>query len=103
MIYAAWVAKGRPPLRWRILEELAKTFYPDQFANAKSVKREPSQPRIRTDSPETGRSRHRHSPGGWYHDGLSSMEKSDINASSSPTRAMMQCAPQSRQEAKGGS
>jgi hypothetical protein len=36
MIYAAWVAQGRPPLDWRHCDELAKTFYKDEFAKAKS-------------------------------------------------------------------
>jgi hypothetical protein len=35
MIHAAWVSQGRPPLDWRRCDELAKTFYKDEFAKAK--------------------------------------------------------------------
>jgi hypothetical protein len=35
-IYAAWIAMGRPSTTWRVLEELAKVFYPAQFSKAKS-------------------------------------------------------------------
>jgi hypothetical protein len=35
-IYEAWIATGRPPLTWRVCEDLAKTFYADEFAHAKS-------------------------------------------------------------------
>ena len=36
MIYGAWVAQGRPPLDWRHCDALAKAFYEDEFAKAKS-------------------------------------------------------------------
>jgi len=35
-IYEAWVAKGRPIPSWRVCEELAKAFYPDEAAKARS-------------------------------------------------------------------
>ena len=35
-IYEAWIAKGRPVLNWRICDELAKTFYAEEFATAQS-------------------------------------------------------------------
>lgn len=35
-IYEAWIAKGRPRLTWRVCEDLAKTFYGSEFAQAKS-------------------------------------------------------------------
>lgn len=36
MIYRAWLAMGKSPLCWRVLDQLAKTFYPDQFTQAMS-------------------------------------------------------------------
>lgn len=36
MIYDAWVTMGRPTTQWRVLDELAKMFYADQFASARS-------------------------------------------------------------------
>jgi hypothetical protein len=36
MIYRAWLAMGKPPLRWRVLDRLAKTFYTDPFTQALS-------------------------------------------------------------------
>ena len=36
MICRAWLAAGKSPLHWPVLDQLAKTFYPDQFAQARS-------------------------------------------------------------------
>ena len=36
MIHRAWLAMGKSPLNWRVLDQLAKTFYPDQFTQAVS-------------------------------------------------------------------
>lgn len=36
MIHRAWLAMGKPPLNWRVLDQLAKTFYLDQFTQAVS-------------------------------------------------------------------
>jgi hypothetical protein len=36
MIYREWLAHGQPSLQWRALDHLAKTFYPEQFTQAKS-------------------------------------------------------------------
>lgn len=36
MIYVAWESMGRPTLVWRTLDELAKTFYADDFGRARS-------------------------------------------------------------------
>jgi len=36
MIHGAWVAQRRPPLDWRHCDALAKAFYKDEFAKAKS-------------------------------------------------------------------
>jgi hypothetical protein len=35
-IYEAWIAKGQPAPAWRVCDDLAKTFYGDEFARAKS-------------------------------------------------------------------
>jgi hypothetical protein len=35
-VYHAWIAMGRPSLNWRILDELAKLYYADHFARARS-------------------------------------------------------------------
>jgi hypothetical protein len=35
-IYEAWIAKGRPTTTWRVCDDLAKTFYAHEFAQAKS-------------------------------------------------------------------
>lgn len=35
-IYEAWVAKGRPATSWRVCDDLARAFYADEFAQAKS-------------------------------------------------------------------
>ena len=35
-IYEAWIAKGRPATTGRVCDDLAKTFYADEFAQAKS-------------------------------------------------------------------
>ena len=34
-IYEAWIAKGQPAVTWRVCDDLAKTFYPNEFAQAK--------------------------------------------------------------------
>jgi hypothetical protein len=36
MIHQAWLAMGKSLLNWRVLDQLAKTFYPDQFTQAVS-------------------------------------------------------------------
>ena len=38
MIYRAWLAMGKSPLSWRVLDQMAKTFYPEQFTQAVSGK-----------------------------------------------------------------
>ena len=35
-IYEAWIAKDRPAPSWRVCDDLAKTFYAAEFAQAKS-------------------------------------------------------------------
>jgi hypothetical protein len=35
-IHEEWIAKGRPVLNWRVCDELAKTFYPEEFARAQA-------------------------------------------------------------------
>lgn len=35
-LYAAWVERGSPETSWRVLDELAKGFYPEDFLAARS-------------------------------------------------------------------
>jgi hypothetical protein len=35
-IYEAWIAKGRPATNWRVCDDLARAFYVDEFAQARS-------------------------------------------------------------------
>jgi hypothetical protein len=35
-IYRAWIAENRPAVTWRVCDSLAKSFYPQEFAQAKS-------------------------------------------------------------------
>jgi hypothetical protein len=35
-IYEAWISNGRLAMTWRVCDELAKTFYAEEFAQARS-------------------------------------------------------------------